>query len=211
MSDAEDPWINSIVESGTVDPTTLTPNPLNWRMHPQYQIDALEGLLNSVGWVNRILVNKRTGNMVDGHARVETAIAQGEQSVPVDYIDVSEDAEQLILATFDPLSSMAYADAAMLADLIEACADNLNDLLKRGLERMPGAQVDGEWDGMPGFEQEDLGAFQTLDIHFDDQAALERFLEQTGLVITERTRYVWYPEAEIDKVADLEWQSEKSF
>src|SRR5579871_250030 len=110
-------WRNRIVGHGEVDPTELLANPRNWRMHPKAQRDALAGVLAEVGWVQSVIVNKRTGFVVDGHARAALAITAGER-VPVVYVDLSEKEEALILATLDPLSAMAVPDEELLAGLV---------------------------------------------------------------------------------------------
>lgn len=44
-------WRNRIVGHADVDPATLTPNPRNYRRHPERQVSALMGALDEVGWV----------------------------------------------------------------------------------------------------------------------------------------------------------------
>ena len=100
-----------------MDPEQLLANPKNWRIHPKNQQDALVGVLSEVGWVQDVIVNKQTGFVVDGHARVALAIKAGER-VPVVYVDLSEKEEALILATLDPLSAMAVKDEDLLASLV---------------------------------------------------------------------------------------------
>jgi len=111
-------WKNRIVGYGREDPAQLLANPFQWRIHPAYQQEILEASLNSLGWVDEITVNKRTGHVVDGHLRVLLALRKGESSVPVKYIDVSEKEERLILATLDPLAELATADVEVLDDLL---------------------------------------------------------------------------------------------
>ena len=113
-------WESRIVGHGEAAPGDLVGNPRNWRTHPKAQRDALAGVLDQVGWVQDVIVNKRTGYLVDGHARVAVAAQRGETSVPVVYVDLSEDEELLILATLDPLAAMAEADTDALADLLAA-------------------------------------------------------------------------------------------
>lgn len=111
-------WRNRIVGHGEEAPDQLLANALNWRIHPKAQQEALTGVLEEVGWVQDIIVNKRTGNVVDGHLRASLAISKGEAAVPVVYVDLSEAEERLILATIDPLSAMAVTDAEQLASLL---------------------------------------------------------------------------------------------
>jgi ParB-like chromosome segregation protein Spo0J len=107
-----------IVGEGDEAPDQLMANPLNWRKHPAQQVDALEGLLKQVGWVQRVIVNKRTGHVVDGHARVELAIRRNEVSVPVVYVDLSEAEERLVLSALDPIGGLAITDADKLGELL---------------------------------------------------------------------------------------------
>ena len=66
-----------------------------------------------------MIVNERTGHMVDGHLRVTLALRKGEPKVPVTYIDVSEDDERLILQTFDTITGQAIPDRDVLIRLVE--------------------------------------------------------------------------------------------
>jgi DNA modification methylase len=116
---AAPPWRNRIVGSGEADPAALTANPLNWRTHPAEQRAALRGALDSVGWVQQVVVNQRTGHVVDGHARLEEAIARSDRAVPVLYVDLSPEEEALVLATLDPLGAMAGRDEEKLGALLD--------------------------------------------------------------------------------------------
>lgn len=111
-------WRSRIVGSGTEAPDQLLANPRNWRIHPKAQQDALAGALDQVGWVQQIIVNKRTGFVVDGHLRVAMAISHEEIEVPVVYVDLSEDEEALVLASIDPLAAMAVTDYDQLVELM---------------------------------------------------------------------------------------------
>jgi DNA modification methylase len=106
------------VDRGEAAPADLVANPRNWRGHPPAQRDALAGLLDQVGWVQDVVVNRRTGHLVDGHLRVELAQARGEATVPVVYVDLSEEEEALVLVSLDPLAAMATADPEKLAALL---------------------------------------------------------------------------------------------
>jgi len=113
-----EPWRNRIVGAGEEPPDQLVANPANWRRHPGPQRDALRGSLSEVGWVAQVMVNRRTGFVVDGHARIEEAISRGEPKVPVLYVDLSPDEEALVLATLDPIGAMAERDDARLRELL---------------------------------------------------------------------------------------------
>lgn len=116
---AEQPtWENRIVGNGFEDPAQLLANPQNYRLHPQHQKEALNGVLNEIGWIQEVIVNTVTGHLIDGHLRVELAMQRGEK-VPVKYVELTEQEERIALASIDPISALATQDQAMLDQLIE--------------------------------------------------------------------------------------------
>lgn len=94
----------------------LQNNPENWRTHPTSQKDALEGLLNSIGWAGACLYNETTGRLIDGHLRKEIA---PDAEIPVLIGEWTEDEEKLILASLDPIAAMAQADKEKLDALLQ--------------------------------------------------------------------------------------------
>lgn len=117
MSHQHNPWKIRIVGDAEVDPRQLLANPKNWRVHTDAQRKILTDVLSGLGWVQRIIVNRRTGRIIDGHLRVDEAIAHGQSTVPVTYVDVTEEEEEAILRTFDAVTSMAAVDTAKYRDL----------------------------------------------------------------------------------------------
>ena len=123
-------WQSRIVGEGEESPDRLLANPRNWRIHPQSQQQALARLLDKVGWVQRIIVNQRTGHVVDGHLRVAMAISRNEPTVPVQYVDLSEDEEALVLASLDWSAGLAVADEEMLGEILASIEmDGVDELL----------------------------------------------------------------------------------
>lgn len=136
-----DTWRNRIVGHGEENPEQLLANPDNWRIHPKAQQEAMAGALGQVGWVQSVIVNRNTGNVVDGHLRVALAISKRAATVPVVYVDLTPDEERAVLATFDPISGMAVSDRAKLTELLEtvdvpdaALVDMLDDVRSRFAE-----------------------------------------------------------------------------
>ena len=111
-------WQNRITRYGEEAPDQLLANDKNWRTHPQAQQDALEGALRKVGIVQNVVVNERSGRMIDGHLRVQMAISSGQPTVPITYVDLSDEEEALILATIDPVTGLAGTDQKLLDSLI---------------------------------------------------------------------------------------------
>lgn len=111
-------WRNRIVGYGEESPDQLLAHPLNFRTHPKNQQDTLAGVLSEVGVVQNVIVNKRTGFVVDGHLRISLAMREHQPTVPVTYVDLDPSEEALILATLDPISAMATADRDKLDELL---------------------------------------------------------------------------------------------
>lgn len=126
-------WANRIVGQGLEDPEQLLANPFNARIHPQFQQESLKAILDEVGWVDRVIVNRISGHVLDGHLRVALAITAGEQ-VPVEYVELNEREEQLILSTFDWITQQAVYDADHLETLLRAIGDSENDALQALLD-----------------------------------------------------------------------------
>lgn len=185
-------WKNRIVGQRMADPKTLKANAANWRIHPEAQRKALAEVLDTVGWVDQILVNRTTGNMIDGHLRVDEAIAREEAEVPVLEVELSEEEERLVLATLDPLSAMAATDWEKLEDLIE----DLPDVARLWEQHNEDEHISKHWRGMPEYESEDQKGVQIIIVHFETREDVERFAELMGQNITDRTKWIWYPAKE---------------
>lgn len=139
------PWANRIVRFAEVSPLELFENPDNWRVHPPAQAESLGDVLRTIGVVQSVIVNLRTGEewpegqrnrptIVDGHLRVRLAIINRQPAIPVVFVDLPPNEERLVLATLDPLGAMAEAGREALGSLvssIEALPDapGLNALL----------------------------------------------------------------------------------
>lgn len=107
-----------IVGHGEEAPDQLLANPANWRIHPKAQQDALSDVLGEVGWVQSVIVNRTTGHLVDGHLRVSLALREDAATIPVSYVELSLEEEALVLATLDPLSTLAGTDKEKLNELL---------------------------------------------------------------------------------------------
>ena len=117
LTPTKNDYRSRIVAHGEENPATLVANPKNWRTHPPAQEAAMRDVLDEIGWVQEVIVNKRTGRLVDGHMRVSMASRRAENTVPVSYVDLSEEEEEKVLATLDPLGGMAKVDKEAFANL----------------------------------------------------------------------------------------------
>jgi DNA modification methylase len=136
----------------------LLTNPKNWRTHSDAQANALRGILAEVGYADALLARETEAGLmlIDGHLRAETT---PDQEVPVLVLDVTAEEADKILATLDPLASMADANQQKLGELLreidteseelQAMLDSLAeendiDLYETNGEAAedPGAQID---------------------------------------------------------------------
>jgi hypothetical protein len=62
--------------------------------------------------------------------------------------------------------------------------------------------IEATWRGMPAFEQRDLSPVKTIHVHFASEADVQAFATLVGQPLTMRTRYIWYPKAEIGSITD---------
>jgi hypothetical protein len=141
------------IEAGSLDE-----HPGNWRRHSKEQLASIREMLDDeeVGWAGACLYNERTGRLVDGHARKQ--VVDPATPVPVLVGNWSEAAEAKILATLDPLASMATGDA----DAFQALVDQVNfdglftrDMVEQLEADMLRLGEGDEEDGEAGGEQDD--------------------------------------------------------
>lgn len=131
-------------------PGELVPNPANFRRHPDSQKVALQASVDEHGWVDAPLWNKRTRNLIDGHARVELALANGEALIPVKVVEMPLAQERRLLRSFDAIGAMAEVDDEALASLIESIDDAaLEQLLGEVNEPASGLLPEADPDALP--------------------------------------------------------------
>lgn len=143
------PIRNRIVGHGEESPEAILANPKNWRTHGKDQQEAIDDVLNQVGWVQSVIINRRTGLLVDGHLRVELAKRKKEPTIPVVYVDLSEEEEALILAALDPIGGLAGIDQDRLEEILQeaigfAEGDGINNLLQNLANEIEDEKEEGE-------------------------------------------------------------------
>ena len=114
------PLVNRIIGHGEEAVDQLLANPLNFRLHPDNQQQALAGAIDDIGFIRSVTVNQRTGRVVDGHLRVTLAARSGVDTLPVEYVDLDEAEEAQALLSLDPIAAMAASDKAKLDELMRA-------------------------------------------------------------------------------------------
>jgi hypothetical protein len=66
-----------------------------------------------------------------------------------------------------------------------------------------------KWKGMPDFEQRDESPWQTIPVHVRNREDRKKLAELLGQTITDDTRSVWFPKAEIRRYVDKLYATEE--
>lgn len=111
------PIADRIVKFGRKAASEFTMNPLNYRTHPLRQKSAVSASLRELGWIGVVVENITTGHLLDGHERIEQALARN-GDVPFIQVQLTEEEEKLALAIFDPITAMAEVDDDILRELL---------------------------------------------------------------------------------------------
>lgn len=113
-------WTNRITGYGEESPEQLLAHHANPRRHDRHQQEVMESLLREIGVIQDVIVNERTGNLIDGHMRVMLALRTGQETIPVKYVDLDPDAELAAVATLDAITGLAETDAAAFETLLDS-------------------------------------------------------------------------------------------
>lgn len=189
----ESRYRNLIVGQGDYDVDKILFNENNWRVHPFEQQEALEGVFEDVGVVQRIIINMRTSpewgdsrnvqTLVDGHARVKLFAKHNEPTIPALYIDATPREEALILASLDPIGGMAVTDREKLTALLGGL-DTENEQLTALFTKLAGQYENYavDYDGVENLEDYDepATALRAI-IEFEDEDEEDAFYAYLGV------------------------------
>jgi hypothetical protein len=173
-------WINKIIGHEDVPPNQLLAHPDNWRIHPMYQQKALKGVINDIGYIKSVTVNKRTGRVIDGHLRVTLALRDDIKTIPVEYVDLTEEEEAEALLTLDPIAALAGADKDNLTALLAMIKTEDEAVLKLLTETAADAARQAGMDGFDfgGLPDQDRAPFRqvTFTLHDSQYEIIEEAL-----------------------------------
>jgi len=101
------------------EPESLVGHPKNPNEHSEEQIRLLAKIINHQGWRNPIVVSRRSNFIVAGHARLKAALHLKVESVPVDFQDFENEADEYAhLVADNRIAELAEADNSLIAELI---------------------------------------------------------------------------------------------
>lgn len=203
----------------------------NAKKHPPEQVAQIANSIEEFGWTAPLLADD--GELVAGHGRLDAAeliyrrggtirLPDGRElplgTVPV--ISCSGWSEQqrraYVLADNKIAEGGSWDEELLRTELLFLEESGEVDFSLTGFSEAELAQLltgdegegGDEWQGMPEFDQQDKKAFRSLALHFKDQAAVDAFAELVGQKITPKTRFLWFPEIEIERYADKRYTAE---
>jgi site-specific DNA-methyltransferase (adenine-specific) len=105
----------------------LKPNPRNPNTHPKAQLDRLGAIIAAQGWRNPIVISKRSGLIVKGHARYQVSLLRNWSEVPIDEQHyASAAAEHADLIADNRIAELAQTDDSALANLLAELQNTAN-------------------------------------------------------------------------------------
>lgn len=112
-------WQSRIIGLEYIPANQLLAHPNNARRHPGRQRDALRGSLDTLGWYDAVIYNRKTGYLIDGHARVEEQLTKDDSAaIPALVVELDEHEEAQALASHDFIAYMAEYDRDALDTLL---------------------------------------------------------------------------------------------
>lgn len=70
--------------------------------------------------------------------------------------------------------------------------------------------LEEEWRGMPEFNQPDNSAYRQVIVSFEDEEGVAEFFKLINQTYTSKTKSVWFPDRETNRVADLFYYDEST-
>lgn len=151
------PYRIRIKEYRIVKASELRANPLNWRIHPVGQTQAMDEVLQTIGFAGAVLARETpTGlELYDGHLRTGLAEMSGDSDIPVLITDLSDTEMRSVLASYDYLTTMIEVDPDKLRNLLDTDGLEIPDVIFDGLSFELEAQE--QFDMSIGLPKEAIG------------------------------------------------------
>jgi hypothetical protein len=202
--------INHALGALRVPIDTLSHDPENARTHSERNLEAIKFSLTKFGQQKPVVI--KDGVVVAGNGMLQAARELGWTEIAAAETDITD--AKLLKAygiADNRTSELSEFDDGILLKALEELEQFGLDLVDLGFDTNTLADpVDPfeEWEGMPEFDHEDKTSFKQIHVHFknvDDMRAFAKLVKQT---ITEKTRSIWYPEAEIERMMDKQYKTD---
>lgn len=202
----------------------LIPFDNNPKKHPDEQVKKIADSILEFGFTVPMIVDK-DNRIIAGHGRYKAIDKHLDiEEVPVIRRDDLTDAQAKALRLADNRITIETTwDMEKLGIELEQLDDLDFDLEKTGFEDNElepfnedigeeGNDARSEWDkheDLPDYEADDIRPEYSIKVHFRTEEDIKDFAELVDQTVTKDTKYIYYPEQEIQKVDHLEWKNEK--
>jgi hypothetical protein len=192
----------------TVPIDSIHVDPANANEHSEEDVAGLMAKLATFEQVEPLVVQAKTRKVIGGNGRLEAMRRLGWTHTDVHFVDVDNVTATAMGIALNTRKShfieerLAEQLKALQSEDFDLSAVGYSDDELQGLiDRIGGELVDdpqGEWQGMPEFEHQDLTAVQSIHVHFKSREDVQAFAKLIGQEITEKTKFIWHPKQEID-------------
>jgi hypothetical protein len=188
----------------TVPIDSIHVDPANVRVHPERNLSAIKASLARFGQQKPIVIDE-SGIVRAGNGTLEAARALGWETVNVVRTPLTGSEATAYAIADNRTAELAEWDDTALATTLRALQSedfNLSSVgysdeeLQGLIDRIGGELVDdpqGEWEGMPEFENEDKKPFQSIIVHFHTEHDLVDFAALVNQKITSATKFINFP------------------
>ncbi len=196
--------------------TEVILDPANARKHDARSIEAIKGSLAAFGQQTPIVVDLNN-IVVKGNGTVVAARELDWKTIAAVRTDLTGARRVAYAIADNRTAELAEWDRAALKDLLQSIDTGELDMNSTGfdereLEIMMTANADlpagKEWGGMPEFHQPDQRAFRQIIVNFKTEEDAQDFAQIIGQKLSEKTRSIWHPEAEIEHTTDKAYKAE---
>ena len=182
----------------------------------QGAIAKVAASIKEFGWQQPIVIDNEMV-IIAGHTRLAAAQSLSMNKVP---IVVAENLSPSQVKAYRLADNRISEESEWDEELLRLELDELKDedfnliftgfslaeISPESLEKEVGINnAYEEWKEMPEFDQKNKMAFRSFPIHFKNQEAVDKFAALINQKITDRTRYIWFPYIEIEKMVDKEY------
>jgi hypothetical protein len=162
-------WTSKIVGHGKIKCTDVQMHPLNYRTHGEKQQEIVRDSMTELGIVQSIIINRTTGRLIDGHARVGEARkrqnATGQDVfLDAEYVDLTEKEELQALLLLDGTGALARQDRELIGFLVDGMTWEAESLQSFQQELLVQYAHDGEWGGKKDADLESIEDWSNANI-----------------------------------------------
>ena len=190
-------------------------DPQNARLHNEANKKAIKKSIEGFLQRKPIVVNKNTGIIEAGNGLYQEMKDLGATEIAAVFVD-DDDNQAKAFAIMDNRSGeLSEWDLPNLKDVLQELDSGALDMDLTGFNEMAIEQlmtqvhsIDEEWQGMPEFDQKEKTAFRSIIVHFKDAGAVQEFSELINQSVTDKAKYIWFPEVTREVRADKRYTSE---